>query len=175
MSMQLPMRSITIDEWRTVPSHRIRERCLKQIVISSQQTLHYRCQVISLRIGDVRQPLDMPSRHKQCFKWPRRPVRHNRDPMVRFHHDALPAANFLAYVVNQHDVVCFPHVSQLLFVFRSGYVGHLIARPDLPMRMRVRATHHRSLVLKDLDPLIFLTELFRLLNPKIHDAANCIH
>ena len=59
----------------------------------------------------------------------------------------------------------------LVTVLQLGFFGKVSARPDLAVRMRVGAAHHRTLVLEHLHPGVAGAELSRLRGPAVDHGA----
>src|SRR5262245_36623104 len=87
-------------------------------------------------------------------------------------YQSLACRYFLRGVFQEqwHLSLCEPRTltSQLF----AWLIRKHFASPDLTMWMRVRATHHLALVLKDLHPSVSLSQVRHLFCPQIHNAAN---
>src|SRR5262249_35853506 len=75
-------------------------------------------------------------------------------------------------VIQEQDRTMLGKVCALLPIFLGGFIGKEIARPDLTVRMRIRAPHDFSLIFEHLNPPIFLAEFLGLFSPYFNYASN---
>ena len=135
-----------------MPAHRIRKRHVEQPVVRGQQRDEKPTQLAPRGGRDVGQARDRHQRQDQRLERPHRPVRNDRHPARALVDDALAACVLEARVVGEQPGPVRGGVGALVLVLGGGLVGQRVRRPDLPVRVRVRAAHQLALVLERLHP-----------------------
>ena len=89
-------------------------------------------------------------------------------------HDPLAARQLLVEVVDQHRPAVLQEIFGLAMRLLFEFVGEMAGRPDLPVRMRVRAAHDLAAVLEDLHgaDLSQAAERDRLFDPDVDDPLD---
>ena len=112
-----------------------------------------------------------PSRQQQRLEGPGRPPRYDDEPTLAREHftrsTRLAPRNF-----EQQRTAVPREVFALVAVLEIGFFGQMPARPDLAVRVRVGAAHHRTLVLEHLHPSVACAEFGRLVRPTVHHGAH---
>lgn len=65
-------------------------------------------------------------------------------------------------------------IGDLIVGFGGDFIRYMRCSPHLPMRMRVGAPHHTTLILENLHPGVVLRQCFGLFGPDIDDSRNFI-
>src|SRR5271166_2850561 len=92
----------------------------------------------------------MASTAQKNLEWPHGPERNQRHKMLVFaNHPLTGSALQLDVVAQQATAVALLVVGQCGLLF-PWFVGNRIVGPDLPVRMRIAASHHLATVLEDL-------------------------
>ncbi len=140
--------------------------------MAAGQLLQHDGQIAALLFAEFGESSDAGFRHQQCFEGPGRPVWNDREPMRCFDDDTDTAC-FLIGVVQKQRATVLVEVGALVRVFRRGFVWQEAVGPDLAVRMRHRAPHHRTLVLENLHPGIVGTQVYRLHTPGGNHLFDC--
>lgn len=143
--------SLSFGQLQRVVKLTIRKVCLEQVIISSRNLLHRLGKLQPLLARKLHQRAHMSLRNDEHLKRPDGPPRtDHQEPVVLPNHTLALGHLHLDVVLQQMPplvrTVVLGHLRQLL----ARLLGQRARRPDLAVRMRVRAAHGRALVLKDL-------------------------
>ena len=139
-----------------MPAHRVRKRALEEIVVAAGQLLQRDGQILALRgpreLGQAAHVGALGS--SRVSNGHDGPVRHDGEP-VRGSRRPARALGKLALRRSRAAAGGRARRNRPRWcVFGRRLVGQEAVGPDLAVRMRVRAAHHRALVLEDLHPRV---------------------
>ena len=146
-------------------AHRIRERRAEQAVVALHQVLQHRPERGAFVVVEVEQGGHSPAGDDERFERPHGPVRYDRHEVVVLLDDPLP---LVVQVVEQDSGTL-----ESLLLARDDR-GHVLGRPDLPVRVRIARAHLRSSIFEDLDmsDVRVCAELLVLLRPGLDDLLD---
>ena len=132
-------------EGRAVPAHRIRERHVEQPVVGAQQRAEQLGQLgrAPRRRGRAAaRPARAAAAASRTATTPRTGTTASEARRL-LHTTRSPACALAARVVGEQRRPVRGDVGALVLVLGGGLVRQRVRRPDLPVRVRVRAAHHR--------------------------------
>src|ERR1700674_762571 len=170
----MPLRMFLAVRRTLVKTHRVREGDLKEVVIPCRQTLQYIRQTGAPTRIQRFDLANVPFTEQQSFKRPGRPERHNGKKEFILADDPFARCQLQRRIVTQKAASVFPSIFLERVLLPSRLVRNGLRGPDLPMRMRIAAPHHRASVLENLDVVDIwkIAQTSILFCPHINEVAN---